>query len=56
MISAVFKKLIPVFILACIAIPSAQTPPPFEVQEATIAQIHSAMKAGQLTCRGLVEK
>ena len=56
MISAVFKKLIPVFILACIAIPSGQTPPPFEVQEATVAQIHSAMKAGRVTCRSLVEQ
>ena len=36
--------------------PSAQTPPPFEVHEATIAQIHAAMKAGRLTCRGLVEQ
>ena len=49
------KKLIPVFILVAIAMPSAQAPPPFEVHEATIAQIHSAMKAGRLTCRGLVE-
>ena len=35
---------------------SAQSPPPFEVQEATIAQIHAAMRAGRLTCRGLVEQ
>jgi Asp-tRNA(Asn)/Glu-tRNA(Gln) amidotransferase A subunit family amidase len=28
----------------------------FEVQEASIAQIHDAMKAGRLTCRGLVEQ
>jgi Asp-tRNA(Asn)/Glu-tRNA(Gln) amidotransferase A subunit family amidase len=34
---------------------SAQTPPPFDVHEASIAQIHNAMKAG-LTCRGLVER
>lgn len=51
-----FKKLIPLFILAFITAPAAQTPPPFEVQEATIAQIHSAMKAGRLTCHGLVEQ
>jgi amidase len=37
------------------ALLSAQTAP-FEVHEATIAQIHSAMKAGRLTCRGLVEQ
>jgi Asp-tRNA(Asn)/Glu-tRNA(Gln) amidotransferase A subunit family amidase len=34
----------------------AQAPASFEVQEATIAQIHAAMKAGRLTCRGLVEQ
>src|SRR3954467_432776 len=35
-----------------------QLPPaaaPFRVEEATIAQIHEAMKAGRLTCRGLVD-
>jgi amidase len=29
--------------------------PPFEVEEATIAQVHEAMKAGHLTCRALVD-
>ena len=28
---------------------------PFRLEESTIAQIHAAMKAGQLTCRGLVQ-
>jgi len=56
MISAVFKKLIPVFILGAIAFPAAQAPPPFEVQEATIAQIHAALLAGRITCRGIVEQ
>ena len=32
----------------------AQTPARFEVVEATIAQVHDAMKAGRLTCRELV--
>ena len=32
----------------------AQKPAPFEVEEATIAQVHDAMKAGRLTCRALV--
>jgi len=45
-------------VLACIfvaAIPSlAQTPAPFEVEEATISQVHAAMRAGQVTCRALV--
>ena len=33
----------------------SQSPPPFEVEEATIAQVHEAMRAGHLTCRGLVD-
>ena len=33
---------------------AAQRPAPFEVEEATIAQVHDAMKAGRLTCRALV--
>jgi Asp-tRNA(Asn)/Glu-tRNA(Gln) amidotransferase A subunit family amidase len=32
----------------------AQKGAPFEVEEATIAQVHDAMKAGRLTCRELV--
>ena len=32
----------------------AQRPAPFEVEEATISQVHDAMKAGRLTCRALV--
>src|SRR3954451_12177419 len=39
--------------------PQQQPPPPaaapFRVEEATIAQIHDAMKAGRLTCRALVD-
>ena len=34
----------------------AQEAAPFEVEEATIAQVHDAMKAGRLTCRALVER
>jgi amidase len=34
----------------------AQQPAPFEVHEASISGIHAAMKAGQVTCRGLVEQ
>jgi Asp-tRNA(Asn)/Glu-tRNA(Gln) amidotransferase A subunit family amidase len=32
----------------------AQAPAPFDVVEATISQVHDAMKAGRLTCRELV--
>jgi amidase len=34
----------------------AQGPPPFQVEEASIADIHAAFRAGRITCRGLVEK
>jgi Asp-tRNA(Asn)/Glu-tRNA(Gln) amidotransferase A subunit family amidase len=34
---------------------SAQSPPTFRVEEATIADIHNALKSGHLTCRSLVE-
>jgi Asp-tRNA(Asn)/Glu-tRNA(Gln) amidotransferase A subunit family amidase len=33
----------------------AAPPPRFEVEEATIAEAHDAMKAGRLTCRALVD-
>lgn len=33
-----------------------QNPGSFEVEEATIAQVHDAMKAGHLTCRALVDQ
>src|SRR5262245_28331954 len=34
----------------------SQEPSPFQVMEATIDEIHAAIKAGQMTCRGLVEQ
>jgi hypothetical protein len=36
----------------------SQQPPAgaFQIEETTIAQIHAAMRAGRLTCRGLVEQ
>jgi Asp-tRNA(Asn)/Glu-tRNA(Gln) amidotransferase A subunit family amidase len=40
--------------LAAASAAHAQQPAPFEVPEATIAQVHDAMKAGRLTCRALV--
>jgi amidase len=54
--SVTMAGLLAASILAGDATPSAQAPPAFEVQEATIAQIHSAMQAGRLTCRGLVDQ
>ena len=44
------------FVLAALSAPHAQTPAPFRVEEATIGDIHAALKAGRLTCRGLVEQ
>ena len=35
---------------------SAQTSAPFDVVEATISQVHDAMKAGRLACRDLVDQ
>jgi len=46
------RTLALLFLLATLAF--AQTNPPFEVEEATISQVHAAMKAGRLTCRALV--
>ena len=34
----------------------AQAPAPFQVEEASIADIHAAFRDGRLTCRGLVER
>ena len=48
--------LLALALAAFAAAPSAQAPPAFEVQEATIAEIHAAMRAGRLTCRALVEQ
>jgi Asp-tRNA(Asn)/Glu-tRNA(Gln) amidotransferase A subunit family amidase len=42
--------------LAISASPGAQVPASFEVHEATIAQIHAAMRAGRLSCRALVDR
>ena len=43
-------------VLILSAVLSAQPVAPFEVQEASIAQIHSALRAGQITCRTLVDR
>ena len=49
--------LLPVALFVSGAAFASDPPPPaFEVHEATIAQIHAAMRAGHLTCRGLVEQ
>jgi len=51
------KPILVVLLVAGVAASlTAQSAPPFEVHEASIAQIHDAMKAGRLTCRALVEQ
>jgi amidase len=39
-----------------LAAPQVQAPAKFQLEEATIAQVHAAMKAKQLTCRDLVDQ
>jgi Asp-tRNA(Asn)/Glu-tRNA(Gln) amidotransferase A subunit family amidase len=55
-VSATMVGLLVLASFAGIATPFAQAPPAFEVHEASIAQIHAAMKARRLTCRRLVEQ
>jgi Asp-tRNA(Asn)/Glu-tRNA(Gln) amidotransferase A subunit family amidase len=42
--------------VSAIVMSNAQTPAPFHVEEATIADIHAALKAKRTTCRALVEQ
>ena len=49
----VMMRLLACLLSAALLLP-AQTPATFEVVEATIAQVHDAMRAGRLTCRELV--
>ncbi|MGE5358767.1 MAG: amidase family protein [Bacteroidales bacterium] len=51
----VFVAVVAVAVVLLSQSPSGQAPR-FRLEEATIAQIHAAMKAGQLTCRSLVEQ
>src|SRR3982750_127618 len=56
-----YAILVSILGAAALAAQQPQQPPsppaaaPFRVEEATIAQIHEAMKAGRLTCRALVD-
>ena len=44
------------FAFLCLALPSVLAAQRFDVVETSIAQIHDAMRARRLTCRGLVEQ
>jgi Asp-tRNA(Asn)/Glu-tRNA(Gln) amidotransferase A subunit family amidase len=48
--------LLLLLIVLALAQPFAQTSVPFRVEEATIADIHAALKSGRVTCRALVEQ
>jgi Asp-tRNA(Asn)/Glu-tRNA(Gln) amidotransferase A subunit family amidase len=43
-------------LLAASVASRAQGQPPFRVEEATIADIHAALKSGRITCRAVVEQ
>jgi Asp-tRNA(Asn)/Glu-tRNA(Gln) amidotransferase A subunit family amidase len=51
-----FTSVFSVLFFALLAWPWPQSSAPFRLEEATIAQVHAAMKAKRLTCRGLVEQ
>lgn len=51
--------LLPLVLAAAVVVSpalDAQAPPPFQVEEASIADIHAAFRDGRVTCRGLVER
>ena len=51
---SIFRASLIASALAVLAFPAAAAAPAFRLEEATIADVHSAMKAGTLTCRALV--
>lgn len=55
-VRAALTPLLVIAVLLGVARLQAQAPQSFEVEEATIAQVHDAMKAGRLTCRALVDQ
>ena len=50
------RFLVLVLAIRAIVVSNAQTPAPFHVEEATIADIQAALKAKRTTCRALVEQ
>ena len=54
--TAMNRTMLTLILLGMSAGMGAQAQTPFQVHELTIAGIHTAMKAGQVTCRGLVEQ
>ena len=55
--SSVVRRAIPIIgAIVDIATPGAQPPPPFDLEEATIATLQQRMQSGQETSRSLVDK
>jgi amidase len=55
--SSVVRRAIPIIgAIVAIATPGAQPPPPFDLEEATIATLQQRMQSGQETSRSLVDK
>ncbi|MBM3907732.1 MAG: amidase [Gemmatimonadetes bacterium] len=50
------RPLLAVLALAAPALLAAQSPRPFRLEETTIAELHAAFRAKQLTCRQLVRR
>ncbi|HVL66689.1 MAG TPA: amidase family protein [Vicinamibacterales bacterium] len=50
------KPLIPFLFTLAAVVTQAAPQPAFQLEEATIAQVHAAIKAGRLTCASLVEQ
>ena len=53
------RQVLAVLFFSTVALSAQPQPPslpPFRVEEATIAQIHDALKAGRVTCRAVVEQ
>src|SRR5579871_3184674 len=58
MISRLTKMLTAagLLLMLCPAVLLAQIPAPFVIEETTISQVHEAIRAGKLSCRGLVDQ
>ena len=48
------RLFIPLLLTTTLFVPQGQPPVAFQLEEATIARVHAAMKAGRLTCSALV--
>jgi Asp-tRNA(Asn)/Glu-tRNA(Gln) amidotransferase A subunit family amidase len=52
----VTRVVFPLIILAAAALHAQQTAAPFTVSEATVSELHAALKAKRATCRSIVEQ